>query len=166
MIAAKYKILVLAAVVCCSGCTSTRYLTDQTSIARQHDMRNNRTGVNVGDVLLSCVNLFISGALNTEYEISQSERAFKRITIVNESTDSLYVNMVTDIVWKETGYCDIMGIALPPGTRQKLLVPYPAAYNVYFRTSTSEEEKMEIRTDGRKRHFKLKSGMTNLNLEQ
>lgn len=166
MIPAKYKILVLAAVVCCSGCTSTRYLTDQTSIDRQHDMRNNRAGVNIGDVVINIFSLFLSGALNTPYEVSQSERAFKRITIVNESTDSLYVNMVTDIVWKETGYCDIMGIALPAGASQKLLVPYPAAYNVYFRSPTSEEEKLEIRTDSRKRYFKLKSGMTNLKLEE
>lgn len=159
---AKYKILVLAAVVWCSGCTSTRYLTDQTSIDRQHDMRKNRTGVNIGDVVVNIFSLFLSGTLNTPYEVSQSDRAFKRITIVNESTDSLYVNMVTDIVWKETGYCDIMGIALPAGASQKLLVPYPAAYNVYFRSPTSEEEKLEIRTDIHRRTFALKPGTTSI----
>lgn len=160
-------LLTLAVVVCCGGCTSTRYLTDSQSIERQRDMRKNRTGVNAGDVLLSFVNFFISGALNTEYEVIQSERTFKRITLVNESTDSLFVNMVTDIVWKETGYCDIMGIVLPPGAKQKLLTPYPAAYNVYFRTPFTEEEKLEIRTDGKHRRFVLRAGMTDwLNGEQ
>lgn len=154
-------LLVLAVVACCGGCTSTRYLTDAQSIERQHDMRNNRTGTNVGDVLLSVANLFITGALNTEYTISQSERAFKRITILNESTDTLIVNMVTDVEWKESGYCDIMGIVLPPHAKQKLLTPFPAAYNVYFRTPFSEEEKIEIRNDGKHRRFSLRPGITN-----
>jgi hypothetical protein len=152
--------LVLAAIICFGGCTSTRYLTDSKTIDRQHDMRANRSGVNVGDVFINIVNLFISGALNTGFEVSQSERAFKRITIVNESTDSLFVNMVTDVVWKESGYCDIMGIALPPGASQKLLTPYPAAYNVYFRTPFTEEQKLEIRTDSNHRRFVLRPGMT------
>lgn len=154
-------LLVLAVVACCGSCTSTRYLTDAQSIERQHDMRNNRTGTNVGDVLLSVANLFITGALNTEYTISQSERAFKRITILNESTDTLIVNMVTDVEWKESGYCDIMGIVLPLHAKQKLLTPFPAAYNVYFRTPFSEEEKIEIRNDGKHRRFSLRPGITN-----
>lgn len=152
--------LVLAAIICFGGCTSTRYLTDTKTIDRQHEMRANRSGVNVGDVFINIANLFISGALNTGFEVSQSERAFKRITIVNESPDSLYVNMVTDVLWKENGYCDIMGIALPAGAHQKLLAPYPAAYNVYFRTPFTEEEKLEIRTDSNHRRFVLRPGMT------
>jgi hypothetical protein len=152
--------LVLAAIICFGGCTSTRYLTDTKTIDRQHDMRANRSGVNVGDVFINIANLFISGALNTGFEVSQSERAFKRITIVNESPDSLFVNMVTDVVWKESGYCDIMGIALPARAHQKLLAPYPAAYNVYFRTPFTEEEKLEIRTDSNHRRFVLRAGMT------
>jgi hypothetical protein len=152
-------IIFVSAFVCSVSCTSTRHLTDSISIDRQHDMRANRAGVNIGDVFINIANLFISGALNTGFEVSQSERSFKRITIVNESTDSLFVNMVTDVVWKESGYCDIMGIVLPPGAKQKLLAPYPAAYNVYFRTPFTEEEKLEIRTDGKHRRFVLRPGM-------
>jgi hypothetical protein len=74
--------------------------------------------------------------------------------------------MVTDIVWKETGYCDIMGIVLPPQAKQKLLVPYPAAYNVYFKTPYSEEEKLEVRTDNNRRIIKLKAGMTKIQIEE
>lgn len=154
-------ILVLAVITCIGGCTGTRYLTDSVSIERQHDMRMHRSGVNIGDVLVSFINLFISGALNSEYEITQSERAFKRFSVINESGDSLYVNMVTDVVWKESGYCDIMGIVLPPNASQKLLAPYPAAYNIYFKTPFSEEEKLEFRTDNKHRRIKLRAGMTN-----
>lgn len=153
--------LVLAAITIFGGCTNTRYLTDSKSIDRQHDMRANRSGVNAGDVFVNILNLFISGALNTGFEVSQSERSFKRITIVNESPDSLFVNMVTDIVWKESGYCDIMGIVLPAHAHQKLLVPYPAAYNIFFQTPYTEEEKLEIRTDNKHRRFVLRAGMTN-----
>ena len=157
----KFIALVWTVIIVFGGCTNTRYLTDSKSIDRQRDMRANRSGKNVGDVFVNIANMFISGALNTDFEVSQRERAFKRITIVNESPDSLFINMVTDIVWKESGYCDIMGIALPAGAHQKLLVPYPAAYNIFFQTPYSEEEKLEIRTDNKHRRFVLRPGMTN-----
>lgn len=157
----KITSLVLAAIIVFGGCTNTRYLTDSKSIDRQRDMRANRSGINIVDVFANIANMFISGALNTDYEVLQSERSFKRITIVNESPDSLFINMVTDIVWKESGYCDIMGIVLPPAAQQKLLVPYPAAYNIFFQTPYTEEEKLEIRTDNKHRRFVLRAGMTN-----
>ena len=155
--------MVLAVILCCGGCTSTRYLTDSGSIDRQHDMRKNRVGKNIGEGCLNMTFFILAAVVNSEFEPLESERTFKRISIKNESTDTLFVNMVTDVVWKETGYCDIMGIALPSGARQKLLVPYPAAYNVYFRTSSSEEEKLEIRTDNNKqKNIRLKPGMTKI----
>ena len=154
--------MVLAVILCCGGCTSTRYLTDSGSIDRQHDMRKNRVGKNIGEGCLNMTFFILAAVVNSEFEPLESERTFKRISIKNESTDTLFVNMVTDVVWKETGYCDIMGIALPSGARQKLLVPYPAAYNVYFRTSSSEEEKLEIRTDNKQKNIRLKPGMTKI----
>lgn len=156
----KSILLVLTVLLFCGSCTNTRYLTDQVSIKRQHDMRANRTGVNVGDVVINFATMFLAAALDVQYEAYSRERTFKRISIINQSADTLTVNMVTDIVWKETGYCDIMGIVLPPGAKQKLLVPYPAAYNVYFKTPNSEEEKLEIRTDTNLRQINLKPGMT------
>lgn len=153
-------LILLAALILCGGCTNTRYLTDSVSIGRQHDMRSNRTGKNIGAGCLNFASLVLSAILDIEFQTVQSEREFKKITLVNESTDSLIINMVTDIVWKESGYCDIMGIVLPPQARQKLLGPYPAAYNVYFRTPDSEEEKLEVRTDNKHRIIKLRPGMT------
>jgi len=150
------------AVLLCGGCTNTRYLTDPTSVERQHDMRSKRVGKNIGEGFLNMSFFILAAVLDSEFTPVESDRTFKRISIVNQSPDSLYVNMVTDIVWKETGYCDIMGIALPSGAKQKLLVPYPAAYNVYFRMKDSIEEKIEIRTDNKHRIIKLKPGMTDL----
>lgn len=158
--------IVLILLLAVSSCNSTRYMTDQVSIDRQHDMRRHRTGGNLGDVGINCGSLFLSAVLNTGFEVISRERTFKKISLLNISGDTLRVNMLTDIVWKETGYCDIMGIVLPPGATQKLLVPYPAAYNVYFKTPTSEEEKLEIRTDGSFHTIKLKSGMTNVPVQE
>ena len=166
MSSGKFSCIGLILLITVSGCTSTRYMTDPVSIERQHDMRRHRTGGNLGDVGINCGSLFLSAVLNTGFEVISRDRAFKKISLLNESMDTLRVNMLTDIVWKETGYCDIMGIVLPPGAIQKLLVPYPAAYNVYFKTSYSEEEKMEIRTDGRFHTIKLKSGMTNIPVQE
>lgn len=161
----KFISLVLTVLICCGGCTNTRYLTDSTSIDRQHDMRSNRVGKNIGEGCLNMSFFILAAVLNTEFEPIESEREFKRITLKNESQDSLIINMVTDIVWKETGYCDIMGIVLPPLAKQKLLVPYPAAYNVYFRTPYSEEEKLEVRTDTKLRIIKLKQSITLIDIE-
>lgn len=159
-------LLLVTVIISCGGCTNMRYLTDQTSIERQHDMRAHRVGKNIGEGSLNVASFIISGVLNSDFVAIQSERAFRKISIINQSTDSLFVNMVTDIAWKEDGYCDIMGIVLPPGAKQKLLVPYPAAYNVYFKTPYSDEEKIEIRTDGRHGIIKLKEGMTKVPDEQ
>lgn len=152
--------MVLTAVILFGGCTNTRYLTDANSIERQKDMKSNRVGKNIGEGCLNMSLFILAGVLNYDFEPIESERAFKRISVVNQSLDSLYVNMVTDILWKEEGYCDIMGIVLPPGAKQKLLLPYPAAYNVYFRSPNSEEEMLEIRTDSKLRRVNLKTGMT------
>ena len=152
--------IILAVTICSGGCTNTRYLTDTTSIDRQHQMRANRTGGNMGDVGINFANILMAAIFDISYEVHSRDRNFKRISIVNQSADSLYVNMVTDIVWKEDGFCDIMGIVLPPGAKQKLLVPYPAAYNVYFHSPFTEEENLEIRTDHKLRRIDLRAGMT------
>lgn len=160
MFTKKSLLLWATAIILFGGCTNTRYLTDIKSIDRQHDMRSNRVGKNIGEGCLNMSLFILAAVLNYEFEPAESERTFKRISIVNESTDSLFVNMVTDIVWKEDGYCDIMGITLPPGAKQKLLVPYPAAYYAYFRSPYTEEEKLEVRTDSKLRRIRLRAGMT------
>lgn len=155
--------MLLTAIIFCGGCTNTRYLTDPTSIGRQKNMKSNRVVKNIGEGCLNTTMFILAGVFDFDFEPVESERTFKRISIRNQSTDTLYVNMVTDIVWKETGYCDIMGIVLPPGEKQKLLVPYPAAYNVYFRSPFSDEERLTVRTDQKRRRVYLRSGMTIFN---
>jgi hypothetical protein len=158
-------LLVLAVIQFIGGCTNTRYLTDQTSVERQREMRKMRSGINAEDVLLNTASFILSITLNSEFEITQSERSFKKITMINEFADTLFINMVTDIQRKEVGYCDIMGIVLPPKAQQRLLVPYPAAYNVYFRTPFTAEEILEIRTDDKQSLYKLMPKISDLPTE-
>ena len=161
----KAIVLILTAIIIFGGCTNSRYLTDTTSIGRQKDMKSNRVGKNIGEGCMNMTLFVLAGILNFDFEPVESERAFKRISIINESTDTLFVNMVTDVVWKEAGYCDVMGIVLPPVAKQKLLLPYPAAYNVYFQTPYTEEEKLEVRTDSKLRRIRLRAGMTVFDIE-
>lgn len=160
MFSKKLILLVLTAIILFGGCTNTRYLTDPTSIGRQKDMKSKRVGKNIGEGCLNMTLFVIASIFNFDFEPVESERAFKKISVINESTDTLFVNMVTDVVWKEAGYCDVMGIVLPPTAKQKLLLPYPAAYNVYFQTPYTEEEKLEVRTDSKLRRIRLRAGMT------
>ena len=125
-------------------------------------MHAHRSGIKAGDILISTASFIMSVTLGTEFEVSASDRAFKHITIENESQDSMTVNMVTDIEWKNSVYCDIMGIVLPPKASQKLLVPYPAAYNIYFRTPYTEEKSIQIQTDDKKSLYKLKPRISDL----
>jgi hypothetical protein len=155
-------LLVLAVIFCIGGCSNTRYITDKKSIELQHKMHAHRFGVKAGDILLTTASFILSLTLGSEFEYSASERAFKHITIENESPDSLTVNMVTDVEWKNSVYCDIMGIILPPKKKQKILAPYPAAYNIYFRTPYTEEESIEIRTDKKQRLYRLKPKSSDL----
>jgi len=128
-------------------------------------MHQHRSGVKAGDILLNTANLVMSVTLGTEFEIAASNRAFKHILVSNVSTDTMTVNMVTDIEWEDSVFCDIMGIVLPPKAQQKLLVPYPAAYNVYFKTSKTDEEQLEFRTDDKIKEIKLKPGMGKRRME-
>jgi hypothetical protein len=149
-------LLVLTAIYCIGGCSNTRYITDKKSVQLQHQMHAHRSGVKAGDILLNTASFIMSVTLGSAMEFTASERAFKHITIENETVDSMTVNMVTDIEWKDSQYCDIMGIVLPPKASQKLLVPFPAAYNIYFRTPFTEEDTLSIRTDNKKNIYKLK----------
>jgi hypothetical protein len=150
------KILIIWTVIGLSGgCASTKYITDHNSIYLQHQMHVHRSGVKTGDILLNTANFIMSVTLGTEFEITASERAFKHIVIGNESVDTMTVNMVTDIEWEDSVYCDIMGIVLPPKAQQKLLVPYPAAYHIFYCTPYRSEDSLLIQTNDKKKQYNL-----------
>ena len=111
-------------------------------------MRKYRTGVNFADVGLlvaSSVGAALTGV--AIYSEPQSQ-AFKKMMLVNESKDTLFVNMVTDWLWKDSAYCDIREIVMPPLQLAKVIVPMGAAYNIFFRNeyNAPDDEKVEVNT--------------------
>jgi len=130
------------------SCKTSGYITDQESIQRQKEMRKYRTGVNFADVGLlvaSSVGAVLTGVNVYPEPKSQS---FKKMKLVNESKDTLFVNMVTDWLWKDSVYCDIKEIVMPPLQSAKIIVPMGAAYNIFFRNDyyAPDDEKVEINT--------------------
>lgn len=130
------------------SCKTSGYITDQESIQRQKEMRKYRTGLNFADVGLlvaSSVGAVLTGV--NVYPEPQSQ-SFKKIRLVNESKDTLFVNMVTDWLWKDSVYCDIKDIVMPPLQSAKIIVPMGAAYNIFFRNdyNAPDDEKAEINT--------------------
>ncbi len=153
-------LIFLSAIILSSGCTSTRYITDKRSRETQHSLQKRRTARNIGQVAIGFFEMIFAATTGVEVEANNTERRYRHFKVGNRSADTLYVNMVTDIQWKDSLYCDVMGLVLPPAQKQRLLLPYPAAYNVYFRTAWSDEEKIEIRTDSSLKKLYLSPGLT------
>ena len=142
------------------SCKTSGYITDQESIQRQKEMRKYRTGVNFADVGLlvaSSVGAVLTGVNVYPDPKSQS---FKKMKLINESKDTLFVNMVTDWLWKDSVYCDIREIVMPPRQSAKVIVPMGVAYNVFFRNdfNAPDDEKVEINT-AEVRRLKLSPGI-------
>ncbi|HEY3389050.1 MAG TPA: hypothetical protein VGK38_05725 [Prolixibacteraceae bacterium] len=142
------SVLFLLALILFSSCVTSAYITDQESIERQKEMRKYRTGVNfaeVGIIFASAVGEAFTG-VNVYPEPSQ--QSFRKMVLVSESKDTLFINMVTDWLWKDSTYCDIREIVMPPLKTAKVIVPMGVAYNIFFRTdyNAPDDEKVEINT--------------------
>jgi len=111
-------------------------------------MRKYRTGINFADVGLLVASS--AGAIFTGINVypDPKPQSFRKLVLVSESKDTLFVNMVTDWHWKDSAYCDIREIVMPPLKSAKLIVPMGAAYNIFFRTeyNAPDDEKVEINT--------------------
>ena len=111
-------------------------------------MRQYRTGVNFAEAGLLVASAF--GALLTGVNIypEPKSQSFKKLRLVSQSKDTLFVNMVTDWLWKDSAYCDIREIVMPPMESAKVIVPMGAAYNIYFRNdfNAPDDEKVEVET--------------------
>lgn len=130
------------------SCNTSGYITDPQSIKRQKEMRKYRTGVNFADVGLLVASTV--GAVFTGVNVypEPQPKSFKKMMLVNESKDTLFVNMITDWRWKDSAYCDIREIVMPPLKSAKVIVPLGAAYNIFFRNdyNAPDDEKIEINT--------------------
>ena len=158
------RISFFIALIVFSSCVTSAYITDEQSSERQKEMRRYRTGLNfseAGIIFASAVGEAFTG-INVYSEPSHS---FRKMVLVNQVKDTLFINMVTDRLWKDSDYCDIRNIVLPPLLSAKVIVPMGAAYNIFFRTdfNAPDDEKIEINTSQVVR-VKLKPGIGKLDV--
>ena len=131
-----------------SSCVTSAYITDQESIERQKEMRKYRTGVNFAEAGVLFASVVGEAFTGINIYPEPSPQSFRKMKLINASTDTLYINMVTDWLWKDSVYSDIREIVMPPRESAKVIVPLGAAYNVFFRTdyNAPDDEKVEINT--------------------
>lgn len=150
------KILVLALLFLMLSCASNRYIHDAESLERQEKLLSERT-TNTGCEVMGCMSsVLFSALIGTDLGYEPSEREFKRLKIINPTADTMYINMLSDMMWDTVSYVDFNDVRIPPWKTWRVLVPIGINYNLYFGTSTNPEkdELMEINTSG-KRVYKL-----------
>ena len=139
------------------SCSVSGYITDQQSIERQKKMHSYRTGINIGEGSLLVASSIAAVFTGVNIYPDPQNQSFKKMMLINESKDTLFVNMVTDWLWKDSSYCDIREIVMPPLKSARVIVPMGVAYNVFFRNdfNAPDDEKVEINTSEIRR-LKLK----------
>ncbi len=154
-------ILVTCLVLNLCACRVSSYLTDQKSIELQKSLRKHRTGVNIGEGILVAGSAVFSLFTGLVFFTPQTQ-AYRRLKLVSQSKDTLFVNMVTDWKWKDSTYFDLREIVIPPQKSIKLVVPNGISYNIYFRTKydAPDDDKVELNT-GETRVVKLNSNWNN-----
>jgi len=120
-------------------------------------MRKYRTGINFAEVGIMVASAVGEAFTGVNIYPEPSPQSFRKMVLVNESKDTLFINMVTDWLWKDSAYCDIREIIMPPLQSAKVIVPMGAAYNIFFRNdyNAPDDEKIEVNT-AVKRRVKLK----------
>ncbi len=154
--------LLLLAGLVNGACHSLSYINDEDSVERQKELHRKRLGNTAGNIALSIGS--VVGALFTGVYISfiPSERKMKRIALVNHSTGTMQVNMLSGETAEAESYCDFLNIRIPPQKTCRLLVPESTMYNLYFREvkdSSDIDEVLELNVSEISKIF-LTPGMT------
>lgn len=111
-------------------------------------MREQRTGVNIGEGFLVAGSAICAAFTGVDFYTQTQGQSYRKLKLLNESKDTLFVNMVTDWQWKDSTYFDIREIVMPPQKTMKLIVPMGISYNIFFRNdyNAPDDEKIEINT--------------------
>lgn len=134
--------------ITCLSCSSPKHFHDTSSYERQKELKNDRKGNVLSDIGLGLLSIFSEAALEVNMGWYPSEQEFKKLNLINPTKDTMYINMLTDLLWDENNYCDFMDIRIPPKTNCKVLVPVEANYNLYFSNTpeSTDDEMLEIFT--------------------
>jgi len=158
----KTQIIIFLIIVTFSiSCSSPKYFHDPVSRERQMDLKKHRSGNVFADVGLTVASIFVSSAINFDLGLYPEGQDFKKIKLINPTTDTIYVNMLTDVYWDKDNYCDFMDIRIPPKVKCKVLVPVDANYNLYFSNTpeSDDDEMLQVNTNDFKK-ISLYPGLT------
>lgn len=145
------------------SCSSPQYFHDESSLERQKELQSNRCNNIFCDVMTGIGSIIFSAATDTEVCYIPSDQQFTKLNLINPTADTIYVNMLTDLIWDKNDYCDFMDIRIPPHLNCKVLVPVFAEYNLYFSNTpeSDDDELLQINTSNLKR-IVLQPGLTQL----
>lgn len=154
-------IILLSITFTLASCSSPQYFHDASSRKRQKELRETRSANVFADIFSGFTSVCMAAALDGDVEFYPSEQQFKNLKLLNPTSDTIYVNMLTDVYWDENNYCDFMDIRIPPKSECKVLVPISANYHLYFSPTpqNDDDELLEIYTSSVKT-ISLNPGMT------
>ncbi len=127
-----------------ASCISYQYIGDSETVKREKEIQGTRVGNVIGDSFLTLASAVVAAFTGVYISYIPESQRLKHIALVNQSTDTLQVNMLTDQVWKDSTYCDFRDIRIPPGEKCRLLVPVNSVYNLYFSNTINSQEDDEL----------------------
>jgi hypothetical protein len=127
-----------------NSCVSYRYIHNGESLSLQKKIQGRRTANIAGGSLLTVGSVVLAWFTGVYVGYTPGANALKTLRLVNTSKDTLQVNLLSDVFWKDSVYCDIKDIRIPPGERCRVLVPAAAQYNLYFSNTVDSEDDDEM----------------------
>ena len=157
----------LALLMLVSACITPHYILDRNSYSLQKEIKNKRAGNVFGDVFLTMGSTLLALITGVYIGYAPGERSLKKVALKNVSEDSLQVNMLTDMIWKDSTYADVMNIRIPPGETCRLLIPSGAVYNLYFSSTfdTTDDDEFLVFDTSTMKKVTLYPGLTFLKEE-
>jgi hypothetical protein len=139
---------IIACLVICSifisSCVTYQYFRDENSLLLEKKIQRKRTANVLGGSFLTVGSVVLGALTGIYFGYIPGMRNLKSVRLINKSADTLQLNLLSDQIWKDSVYCDIRDIRIPPGEKCRILVPANALYNLYFSNTMDSEEDDEI----------------------
>lgn len=145
-----------------ASCISYQYIGDSETVKREKEIHGKRVGNVVGGSFLTLASTVVAAFTGVLVSYIPEGQSLTHLALVNQSSDTLQVNMLTDQIWKDSIFCDFKDIRIPPGGKCRLLVPANSLYNLYFSNTINtqeDDELLELNSSAKSKIF-LYPGMT------
>lgn len=132
-----------------ASCSSPKFIHNPDSYKRQQELKEMRSGIVMNEIF-NISSSVISAAFDSEFDVWIPEKQqLKKLNLINPTNDTIYVNMLSDVYWTDSVYCDFMDIRIPPKANFKILVPLDTNYNLYFSNTPqkTDDELMQLNTE-------------------